>query len=525
MLEYLRIKNFSLLADQEMELSSGLNVFTGETGAGKSLLLKALTSLLGGSGQKITLRDETKKGIIEGVFIESDNEWIIRREVLSKRSRFFINDILASSAKVRELGDRLLLYVSQHGHKRLLNPKLATVLVDAFLLEDLKVKKEELCKKIDTLLKEKLKLEQKISELKEKKDFLAFQQKEIEKVNPKPGEEEELLGKVSKIKEEQKRYEKVEQLLALFNTRHFMEDFRELLDALGELAEDKDFLSYYEQAQDFFYLLQELEGKLGKYEFQPTYELDRLESRLYALANLKRKFNKSLEEIIRLKEEIEENLSFLDASKLELSKILKKEIKLKKELELVLQDLNKLREDKSRELAIKLKEELKSLGFSQGLEIYFQPYDFLLYDELKERRFKLLWQPNPGVNLEPLNKIASGGELSRFLLALMTLQGADRDTIIFDEIDTGIGGLTLLKVGEKIKQLAEKQQILLITHWPQLAVLADKHFRVEKKSKAKETIIVCKELKSKAERQQELSRMAGGGTQGDVLAQSLLSSV
>jgi len=518
MLEYLRIKNFSFLADQVLEFAPGLNVLTGETGAGKSFLLKSLSALLGESGKNLPL-EQDQKAVIEGIFVQGEQEWVIRRELKPGRSRFFVNDQLVSSAKVKELGTKLLLAVSQHGQQALLKPNLALHIVDNFLGDnELLLKRNELVKKILALDKQIQELNQTIGRLEEQKEFLLYQQTEIEKVNPKPGEEQELLAKIEALKQERNKIEAREKLLALLSGESFQNQYRELLQNL-EILELKDYLS---QAEDFFYVLQELEGILrsqGELDFA---DLDQLESRLFVLSRLKRKLNKSLEEILTLKEDIEKNLSLLEQGELELAQFNKQRQNLIQKLAKVMAELNQVRLKISQEIMDKLAKELKGLGFSPETRVIFSPEKKELVAGVEELRFKLLWQPNPGLKPQPLAKIASGGELSRLLLSLMSLQAEEIGTIVFDEVDTGIGGLTLLKVGEKIKQLAARQQVILITHWPQLAALADKHFKVEKKVKNQKTVISCTELKTKAEVKNELARMAGGDKQILQTSRSLL---
>ncbi len=521
MLELLRIKNFALIEDLELEFHSGLNVFTGETGAGKSLVVNAISGLLGGNWQHKEVRLGAEKAWLEGVFVLEEEEYILRREYLPKRSRFYINDQLVSSVKIEELSKKFLLSATQHAQQKLLKPGFATTLVDSFLDEEILAKKESLLKKLEAIKEEKEVILNKIKELEQKKDYLEYQKEEIEKVNPLPGEEEELLARIEQIKKEKNIQEKVEFLLSLLGEGNLYKEFKAVLEALGELSNLDEFAPDLEKAQDFFYFLEELELKLRKLELVPLSEIDKIESRLYELASLKRKFKGSLQDILALKSEIEKNLSFLDESKLLLKELELREEEVKQELARVLTQINELRLNKSREIKAILEKELKELGFSAELSLYFARDSYFWFGELEEVRLKLLWQPNPGQEPRPLNQIASGGELSRLLLVIMILQGGEKGTLIFDEVDTGIGGLTLVKVGEKIKLLASTQQIILITHWPQLAVLADRHFKVEKKIEENTTRIGCQLLKQEEEIKKELARMAGGGKEGELLALNL----
>ncbi|MDQ7032904.1 MAG: AAA family ATPase [Desulfonauticus sp.] len=520
MLEYFRYKNFAFLEDAELELSSGLNVFTGETGSGKSLFLKALSGLLGDSLKNT--QDAQDKSVLEGIFYVDEEEVIVRREISNKRSRFFFNDELASVNKIKQFREKVFLYVTQHGQQKLIRPSLATELVDEFVSNELIWARGELVKKLEKFLSQKEELEQKIQELEQKQEFLAYQRAEIDKVNPRSGEEEELLERVKILKQQQQKGEALLKLGEILKERNFFSSLRELIDGLKKLSSDPEFSAYFQEAENFFYTVQELEGKIAKSEFSSVQEIDNLEKRLYELSLLKRKFNKSLDEILELRQNIEEDFSFLDASKLDLKKLEKNIQETAQKLKEIITRLNATRLEKSKQLACQLKQELAELGFNKALQIHFKPYTTFIFDQIEEIKLQLFWQPNPGVPLEPLSKIASGGELSRVLLALMSIKGEGKGVVVFDEIDTGIGGITLEKIGEKIKQLARHQQVILVTHWPQLAVLAHKHFKVEKQIQNGQTVIRCYELKDKQARKKELARMAGGGKKGEVLAEMLL---
>jgi len=172
MLELLRIKNFALIEDLELEFHSGLNVFTGETGAGKSLVVNAISGLLGGNWQHKEVRLGAEKAWLEGVFVLEEEEYILRREYLPKRSRFYINDQLVSSVKIEELSKKFLLSATQHAQQKLLKPGFATTLVDSFLGEEILAKKERLLKKLEAIKEEKETILNKIKELEQKKDYL-----------------------------------------------------------------------------------------------------------------------------------------------------------------------------------------------------------------------------------------------------------------------------------------------------------------------------------------------------------------
>ena len=242
--------------------------------------------------------------------------------------------------------------------------------------------------------------------------------------------------------------------------------------------------------------------------------LNDIESRLYQLAQLKRKLNRSIEQILTLKEEVEENLSFLDACGLDIKTIEKKEKALTHELQEILTKTNLAREKAAKTFCTALQEELRGLGFSEKVQVL---PEFVEHNVIKEslepcieKTVRLLWAPNPGQHAQPLDKIASGGELSRFLLAVIGLQQSQYEdaTLIFDEVDAGVGGITLNRVAERLSALAEKRQMLLITHWPQLAARGKNHFKITKEFIGDETYSRCVRL-NEEQKQKELERMAG----------------
>ena len=249
--------------------------------------------------------------------------------------------------------------------------------------------------------------------------------------------------------------------------------------------------------------------------------MDHLEERLFALAQLKRKLHRTLPEILSLREEISENLSFLDVCALDITRLDKEAAALAAELAAVTARIIPARREAAAAIATKLENELRQLGFSDQVRVLPDFAVQEIWPGVTDERGRILWAPNPGQPPQPLDKIASGCELSRFLLALASVQQDDEGaTFIFDEVDAGVGGMTLNKLAEKLYALAETRQMLLITHWPQLAARARRHFQIVKMVRDGETFTLCSPL-NKEDRHAELARMAGGGEQGEALARSL----
>ncbi|CAM2057957.1 DNA repair protein RecN [Desulfovibrionales bacterium] len=538
MLYYLRIRNLALIEDIKLELVPGFNVLTGETGAGKSFILKAIDFLTGERLGADLVRPNEEKVIVEALFILSDGDCLIRRELTAAtgRSRFWINDELRSQDAVRQLTPSLLVHVGQHGRERLLEPSYQTTILDHFLVEaNLPAEKDRLLKAIKTVAGQLDALGIRVHELEEKRELLELQHREIERVAPWSGEEAKLEEIRKKLLESAQAEAAAGEALRILRTTAESG----LIDGLYRLAQvlesmlrlKPDLTDVHETVIETKERLTELEISLRRQRFEATCSgsLESIEKRLYELSQLKRWLKRSLDEIIDLKQELENNLSFLDAYGLDRKQLQQKEIELAEELFKVLVRLNTGRREAANRLCHELEVELAGLGFSEQIQVLceFSPQhiyrDISGMPDLTEDRARFLWQPNPGQPAQPLERIASGGELSRFLLALTGLSARDEDTtLIFDEVDTGVGGLTLNRVAERLAALARKQQCICITHWPQLAALAERHFHVHKDVVDGQTFTHVT-LLAQAELETELARMAGGGEQGIALARQLLA--
>lgn len=532
MLELLRIRNLALIEDLELEFSGGLNVLTGETGAGKSFILRAINFLLGDKLKPDMVRDATGKARVEALFIQDGEELVIRRELSGDtgRSRLFINDSLSSQETVRELRESLVWHTSQHGQQRLLSPAYQGKLIDRFLPDPGLLKaKDALVNEMRELMAEREALDERVRSLSERREMLEFQSAEIEKVDPGPGEEEELMARRKAHKAAAASAQALGDALGALHGQGegLLDQTAELRHALASLAaQDESWAAEAESCEDFRQFLMDLDARLRRSEREDAtdYDQERVEARLYELAQLKRKLNRTLDEILDLKTEIEENLSFLDSCALDAKRLERREAELGEKLKAALDALSRARHAAADTMCANLARDLAGLGFDKAVEVRvdFTPRE--LFPDLFEERARILWVPNPGMAPQPLDQIASGGELSRFLLALVGLMTRESlPTLIFDEVDAGIGGLTLNAVSGRIQTLAQQQQVVLITHWPQLAARAGRHFCIQKAVTDGATSINCRRL---GERDifDELSRMGGGGQQGEALARELLQS-
>ncbi|HCG05248.1 MAG TPA: DNA recombination protein RecN [Desulfovibrio sp.] len=552
MLEYLRIRDLALIEDMELDFAPGLNALTGETGAGKSFILKALNFLIGDRLSADMVRPGKDKAHVEALFALPDGDMVLRRELAADtgRSRLFINDRLSSQDAVRDMRASLVVHTSQHGQQKLLQPAFQARLLDEFLNRpDLVAARDEALKELRDVAARREELAARARSLEDRRDVLEFQQREIDKVAPEAGEEERLEERRRALRDVASAQEVQERALAVLRG----EDGPGVAEALGLLERALDGLARLHGAtagdsadaspnaqpnwtddvaavSAFRQGLADLERRLRRRPAPPAFnsgdddmDVESIEKRLYELAQLKRKLRRTLDEIVDLRREIEDNLSFLDACRLDLRTLEREEETLKERLSGVLAELNPARREAAVQLAQALEGELAGLGFSEHVRVAFEFTPQEPWPGCVEDRARLLWVPNPGQPPQPLDRIASGGELSRFLLAVVGLMARDEAaTLIFDEVDSGVGGLTLNRVSDRLTALAGRRQVILITHWPQLAARAGRHFQVSKEVADNATFTLCRRLDGEDIRK-ELARMAGGGGQGEAMARELIS--
>jgi len=533
MLEYLRIRGLALIDDMELEFGPGMNALTGETGAGKSFILKAINFVLGDKLTTDMVRPGRDKAQVEALFTRRDEngdeeEIVLRRELsaASGRSHFFLNGSLTSQDAVRALRPGLLFHVSQHGQQKLLQPAYQAALIDSFLPDStLLLRKDSLLRELKAVADQRRHLLERMELLSEKRELLEMQQKEIEKVAPEEGEEEKLEAARTELRSTERLRSQYEQGLSLMlggEGPGIISQLGELERLISALAQDDP--SFAPSLDALLNFQEEARELTRRFRTTPTsqceYDADELESRLYELAQLKRRLRRTIPEILQLQDEIRENLSFLDACGLDLHRLEKQERELSKKLHVILEECNSQRRIASAAFCTALEKELAGLGFNERVHVEPEavPHEVWphVMDKVKvicpacvEERYRLLWAPNPGMKPQPLDKIASGGELSRFLLAVVGVRTSDEDAaLIFDEVDAGVGGITLNRVSDRLHELASRRQLLLITHWPQLAARAAQHFYVHKEVRGDETFTICTPLDNTG-RIAELKRMAG----------------
>lgn len=547
MLKSLYIKNFALIQEAKVDFGQGLNIITGETGAGKSILLGALGLILGDKPDPDSIRTGTTKAVIEVEFhlgrpeimpeslqeldLAEAQELLIRREIpLEGRSRAFINDSPINQNHLLELGERLVDLHGQHEHQSLLRLENHITFLDAFAdVADLVTEVSTCFSGYLKLKKEWSELEQKEKLLREKKEFLAFQIKEITTVNPHPEEEEELLREEKILHNAEFLDQKARQLYQAFYEKEasVYEQVSNAVSILNELAEiDQYFTGLRSDTETIKITINEIANELQKYlanfQFDPQ-RLEEIRLRLGLFSGLKKKYGPNIAEVLNYCRRLEQDLQRLDSieiSKLELHKRIQVEKKRYSDLSETLSNRRKVAASR---LEQQVSAELKTLGMP-GVVFQVpvsQEPDSDGIAEIKNQSFRsspqgidqveFLISANPGVPPRSLAKIASGGEISRVMLALKSvLAHNDRiPVLIFDEIDIGISGYIGQVVGKSLKKLSKYHQVICITHLPQIASMADHHYVVEKNSDGKTSWTSIRYL-ADTERAQQIATLLGG---------------
>jgi len=557
MLRHLFIKNFALIDELTIDFKSGLNIITGETGAGKSILIGALGLVLGDRAKPEVVRKDATKAIIEAIIDCSNNkavhqilrenqidvmdDMIVRREISAKgQSRCFINDSPVTLSVLKQVGDLSIDLHGQHDHQSLLNTDTHGILLDDFgglggLLQDYKVKYDEL--RAAKIRAEEL--QNKEQSLREKKSLFEFQFKEISEVDPQPDETGEL-------EKEQLILENAERLFndtAMIHDMLYASDdsvYSRLVQARNRLEDlsriDGSFSDCAADAYSAQTLVDEINKFVQRYNSSIDFNSERLEElreRLTALKTLQKKYGGTIEEVLNYKQIIESELQLAENFEEEIQKSAQKISRLQKELSVVSERLSLKRQEMGKKLSHMIVEELQKLGIPDcrfEVNFYHQPHldgDILIGSERYAAsanghdQIEFLISTNKGEDPKPLVKVASGGEISRIMLALKTvLAKSERlPILVFDEIDTGISGKIAQVVGLSIKRLSRYHQIISITHLPQIAALADCHFRVQKEVREEHTFSTVMPL-SAQEHKHEVARMLSGSEVTEAALQS-----
>ncbi|RKD34560.1 DNA repair protein RecN [Thermohalobacter berrensis] len=541
MLTELSIKNFAIIDNVHISFSKGFNVLTGETGAGKSILINAIEMVLGGRAAKEYVRRGKEKAIIEAIFqienpnkinkileeygikSEPDNTLLLTREIFSTgRSTSRINGRTVTLTMLNNLTKYLVDIHGQHEHQSLLTWENHINFIDLLggnkvfkLKKNIKYYYNELKKyrnKLNSLTENEMERERQI-------DLLKFQIEEIDNAQLEENEEDELMNEYNILSNAEEIMKTIGDITEKLNSTDFYEkslidELNNILTNLQKISEhDSKLENYSNIVESIIFQLQDLSRELRLYIDTIEYDPERLElvnERIDLINKLKRKYGNSIKDILKYRDKIYKELQILENSKEEIQKINKEIKKNEDKLSKLCNELTKERRIIGNNIEKNITEELKKLNMKDiKFKVKYDKYDYFTENGLDKIEFYI--SPNPGEPLKPLSKIASGGEMSRIMLAFKSIL-AEVDEIpclIFDEIDTGISGKTAQIVGRKISKLSKTRQIICITHLPQIASISESHFYIDKIVSNGRTMTKIQKLDYDG-RIKEISRLLGG---------------
>lgn len=531
MLKVLRVKNFALMKDLAIDFDKGLTVITGETGAGKSMIVEAIATLSGSRMEDVLIRSGKNFAEVTGIFeirpsvteklvnsgIEVDSDLIVRRKIeRNKRQSAYINDQIVSLNLLKELAQEMIDLIGQYENQALLYAKNHLSLLDSFtFLDDLKAEYNknygeyiQLQRRLENLLETMRQKDEKI-------DYLKYQITEIEKVNLQPDEEEKLILEKELLLSTEKR-----SLLSTEIITNLYEADGSIIENLAKVKRLFDDLCKYdnnlnemnERMEVSISSIDDIYREISSYQSQIEFSQQKIDDvlvRLDTINKIKKKYGKTLNEINNFLRSIKMELIFIETRDEEVKKIKMRVAEVEQKITKQAEELSSQRRKAAVSLKKRILEILTQLGMKKAdFEIRLTNKDI---GENGKDDVEFYISTNPGEELKPLRKIASGGEISRITLSFKTLlSDIDRiPTLIFDEVDTGIGGRIAEAVGRLLAKVSEKHQIICITHLPQISVFADNHILVKKEIKGKETFTRVVKLDEEMKKL-EIARMLGG---------------
>ncbi len=535
MLRELRIENLAIIDKLELEFKNKLITLTGETGAGKSIILTGINLLIGEKTNIEMLRDGAEYLLAEGVFnindyqvkelndmgIEvEDNEIIVQRRMEANgRGKAFVNGRRIPVSNLREVMGTLVDIVGQHSHQMLLNKSNHIKLIDRFFnKEELAIKEslEEIVSQFEATKKELDILAKKRNNIKEKKDLYIFQLEEIEEINLSPNEDEELEEEYKVLFNAGKITEKLRNTNYMMsegekNVNSLFHNIKRELEYLAQYGEIYE--SIYEKSENIYYEIEDLTYSIENVQDSievDEYRLNAVVERLDKINLLKKKYGCTIEEVLAYYDKLKKDLDLFDESDFEEKKLNTKIKKLSDNYEEISNTLTKIRKEKANLIKTNLTEELRYLNMKDAkFDINFETNNKI--SKNGKDIIEFLIAPNLGQELKPLAKVVSGGEMSRIMLALKAIFSAVDNVpiLVFDEIDTGVGGQTVRKIADKLYDIGENAQIICITHSPAIAAKASQQFYIEKKNIDDKTVATVTNLR-KEERVLEIARMLAG---------------
>ncbi len=540
MLTLLKIKNIALIDDLAIEFAPGLNLLTGETGSGKSIIVDSLGALTGDRVSSDLIKEGSPSAVIEGLFslavagelrsimegsgieIETAGEVIVRRELSAAgKNRVFVNDQLVTQALLRQIG-RFLVDIHGQGEQAALYDTSTHIdMLDEFAdAARPKSKVADVFQRWSSVRAELAALQKDEADKLRLLDVLRFQIDEIRAADLVPDEDTELEGEKRRLSNVEKLTTLGDEAFALLydNVESTVATLEKAQRKVAELAEfEARFSEYAEEVASARAVIEDLSIAVRDFrahlEFSPE-RLDEIENRLAEITRLKRKYGDSIENVLTHLRESEERLRNIETAEFREGELKKQLGELRAEYITAARSLSEMRASAARKFEKKVEQNLQAVALEKArfeVRVAAAADEDASFTAEGYDRVEFYFSANPGESPKPLAKVASGGEASRLMLILKTTANASGSakTAVFDEIDVGIGGRVAESVGRKLKDLSETQQVLCVTHQPQIASLADYHFVVEKTASLGRTAITARSLSS-AEQIEEIARMLAG---------------
>lgn len=530
MLFHLSVRNLALIDSAEVEFEEGLNILTGETGAGKSVIIGSVNAALGGKTSKDMIRQGCDYAYVELVFSvtdekkrrelaarevcpDADGNLIISKKIMPSRSISRINDETVTAARLREITGILIDIHGQHEHQSLLYHAKHLEILDEYGKSRIAKLKEQTAEAYQEYAAVKKKLEYYQSgreQLLRETDFLRFEIEEIENAGLKPGEEEELESVYRRFSNSRRIVESLSEAYQAVNG----DAVARALLAVEKAAEyDEGISGIRDQLYDVDALMSDLNREISSYMEEMTFDeaaFRETEERLDLIRGLENKYGDTIEKVLDSLDRKREKLEELEHFDLRREETERRFAQLEDRLETLCGELSEIRRETAQTLTERMREGLSDLNFlNVEFTMEFRRLSHYTAGGFDEAEF--LISTNPGEPPRPLGAVASGGELSRIMLAIKAVLAETDDipTLIFDEIDTGISGRTAQMVSEKLSLIAGSHQVICITHLPQIAAMADSHYEIRKTAKENRTVTQIKRL-SEEQMTDELARLLGG---------------
>ena len=517
MLGQLHIKNIGIIDELTVNFDENLNMITGETGAGKSLIIDSINAITGSRVSKEIIRTGTDMAFVEACFFGEKEDTILAREIYQNgRNICKINGKMATVSELKEVGEKLIDIHGQHDNQSLLNPKTHLELLDNFAGVGLYQLKEEYTSYLEKYKEVSAKIKQNYGDEQERArrlDLLSYQIDEIEEASLKPTEEDELLNR-------RKILLNSEKIAKALNSSHeaiedsILEVLNQVTRALGGISDlDEKYNELLTQVNDSYYNLQDVASNLVDYTSEIDFsenEQEEIEERLDLIHNMKRKYGNTIEDILNYYDKICEEKHFLENSEEIIHKLKNEQEELIQKLNQLAEKITQKRKAIAENIEVKINEQMQDLEMKKA----YLKFEFNLSETFLENgkdEVQLLICTNVGDELKPLSKIASGGEISRVMLAIKTVLGEydSVPTMIFDEIDTGISGQAGKAVAEKLKIIGKTHQVICVTHLPSIVAVGKANYYIDKVVQKSQTKTQIKRL-NEEETIREIARVIAG---------------